>query len=117
MENNERWLKCAVLNVSSWCTEKPFLERRGPELHVFIAVEHSLIREAADQEWNAWPKKGYKIGAADACGTKNVEDGKHTSGGVQIASGRHYWRQSGRIGRKRGYNCTNMVIGRQGMSR
>ena len=46
---------------------------------------YTLRREAADQERNEWAKKGEKIAADDARSTKEVEDGKHTSGGVMIA--------------------------------
>ena len=83
MENrmeNER----EMLNGSSCGTEKAFTEGRGAELGVFIGIQRSL-RGAADQEWNAYAKKGYKIALARARSTKEVEDEKHTSGGVVIA--------------------------------
>ena len=73
-----------MFNGSSWSFEKAFLERRGPELKVFIGIEHRLRGEAAEQKWVVWAKSVYKIAAADAHSTKEVDYGKHTSRGVMI---------------------------------
>ena len=80
MESNEVWLLCVMLNGSSWSTEKDFLEGRGAGLDVFIGIEHRLRGEVIDQEWNVYAKKSYKIAAADARSTEDVQDARHTSG-------------------------------------
>ena len=42
---------------------------------VFLGMERRLRGAAADQEWNAYAKKRYKIAAADARTTAETEDG------------------------------------------
>ena len=59
-------------------TEKTFREGRQAELEVFLGIEHRLRGEAADQNWNAYIRKGSTIAAADACSTASVQDGQHT---------------------------------------
>ena len=51
---------------------------------MFIGTERRLRGEAADQEWHACAKKGYKIAAAHARSTKDVENGKHTMVAIMI---------------------------------
>ena len=75
---NEGYLKCVMSNGSAWSTEKASLERRASELDVFIDIGNRLRGEETDEEWNAWTKQGYKIAAAAARSTKEVEDGQRT---------------------------------------
>ena len=62
--NETNWLECVVLNGSSWSTETGL--SRETELDVFVGIEHRMRGEAADQEWNAYAKKGCTYSAADA---------------------------------------------------
>ena len=110
MGREEGWLKCVTLNVSALGTEKPLWSNKGSELHMFIGIEHRLRREAADQERNAWAKKGFQIAPTDARSTKEVEDGNRTSGVIAVkkssVGGRHCWRQSARTRRYSGSRRT-----------
>ena len=70
-----------MLDVSSWSTE---LEERGAELDGSWESSTDREEKQLNQEWIASTRKGCKIPAEDARSTAEVEDGKHTSGGVVI---------------------------------
>ena len=63
--------------------EKVFHEGRGAELDDFTGIEHRLRGDAAEQERNAYAKKGYTICAADARSTTEVEDVDAAGGKVK----------------------------------
>ena len=71
-----------------------FFWKKGSGARCLPGIHHRLRGEAADQEWNAYARKGNKIAAADGRSTAEAEDGKHTSGGVLIGIGKKSERES-----------------------
>ena len=77
---------------------KPSLKNEERELYAFVGIEHRLTEEAADQVWIAYARKGYKLAAAEERSTE-VEDAKHTSGGVLHIFAVDFWHTEGLIAR------------------
>ena len=85
MRKEEKRLRCALLNVLAWSTEKKYTRRYKGKCDVFFGREHRLRKEEMEEQFNREAKEGWRFAASGARITEEMagdEDGKHTSGGV-----------------------------------
>ena len=88
MREEEKRLKCTLLNGSAWNTEKKFLRRYKGTFDIFFGTVHRLRKEEMEEQFNREAKEGWRFAASAARITDETagdEDRKHTSGGVLVA--------------------------------
>ena len=79
----EKRLKCALLNGSTWSTEWKYMRRYGGTFGVFFGIEQRLRKEVVEEQFNKEEKEGWIFAASAAKITEETagdEDRKHTSG-------------------------------------
>ena len=85
----ENKLKCALLNVSTWSTEKKCMRRYKGTFDIFFGIVHRLKKEEMVEQFNKEAEEGWRLAASAARITGETagdEDRKNTSGGQQFRS-------------------------------
>ena len=88
MKKEAKLLRCTLLNGSAWSTERKYMRRFNGKCDVFFGIEHRLMKEEMEEQFNEETKEGWSFTASAARITEETtggEDRKHTSGGVFVA--------------------------------
>ena len=61
MRKEEKRLRCAWLNGSTWSTEKKCMRRCKFTFDVFFGIEHKLRKEEMEEQFNKEAKEGWRF--------------------------------------------------------
>ena len=88
MQKASKTARCALLNGSTWSTERKHMRMHRGTFDIFFGVEHRLRREDMEEQFNKEAKHGWRL-AADAARITDEnagsEDHKLTSGGEFVS--------------------------------
>ena len=88
MKKEAKLLRCTLLLGSAWSTKRKSTKRYKGKCDVFFGIEHRERKEEMVEQFNKEAKEGWRFAAGGARFTDeraDIEDQKHTSGGVFVA--------------------------------
>ena len=56
-------VRCTLLNVSAWCTERKYVTRNRGTFDVFFGIDHRMRKEEKEEQFNKESKQGWRLAA------------------------------------------------------